>query len=56
LRLLFGIFDSYEAQKGGAFEQYLEQRLAQMQWEDQEYLRTHLRSIALRVRQELGVT
>lgn len=57
LHLLFGIFDAYEANKGEAgFEQFLDQRLAQMQWGDQEYLGKHLRGIALRVRQELGVT
>jgi hypothetical protein len=58
LMLLFGIFDAYEAQQqGGApFEQFLEQRLAQMQWGDQAYLGAHLRGIALRVRQELGVS
>jgi hypothetical protein len=56
LRLLFGLFDTYEAEKGQVFEQFLDQRLAQMQWGDQEYMRDHLRGIALRVRQELGVT
>ena len=57
LHLLFGIFDGYEAQKGETgFEQFLDQRLAQMQWGDQEYLGRHLRGIALRVRDELGVT
>jgi len=56
LRLLFGIFDAYEAQKGHVFEQFLEQLLAQMEWGDQDYMRHHLRGIALRVRGELGVT
>lgn len=57
LRLLFGLFDSYDEVKGEAgFEQYLDQRLAQMEWGDQEYMRAHLRGIALRVSEELGVT
>lgn len=56
LRLMFGIFDAYKAEKEKAFEQFLDQRLAQMEWGDQEYMRAHLRGIALRVRQELGVT
>ena len=57
LHLLFGLFDAYEAQRGQApFEQFLDQRLAEMGWGDQEYMRTHLRGIALRVRDELGVT
>jgi len=57
LMLLFGIFDAYEAQQGQtAFEQFLDQRLAQSEWGDQEYMRDHLRGIAIRVRQELGVT
>jgi hypothetical protein len=57
LHLLFGIFDAYEAQKDQVgFEQFLDQWLAQTQWGDQDYLGRHLREIALRVRQELGVT
>lgn len=57
LMLLFGLFDDYERAKGeSGFEQYLDQRLAQMQWGDQEYMRTHLRGIALRLSAELGVT
>lgn len=56
LRLLFGLFDAYEAQKEAPFEQFLGQRLAEMEWGDQEYMRDHLRGIALRVRDELGVT
>jgi hypothetical protein len=57
LMLLFGLFDAYEAQQGQAgFEQFLDQQFAQTQWGDQEYMRDHLRGIALRVRQELGVT
>ncbi len=57
LMLLFGIFAAYETQQGQtAFEQFLDQRLAQSEWGDQEYMRDHLRGIAIRVRQELGVT
>jgi hypothetical protein len=54
LMLLFGMFDAYEAVRDEApFEQFLDQRLAQMQFGDQEYLRAHLRGIALRVREAL---
>lgn len=56
LHLLFGIFDAYESQKGQVFEQFLAQLLAQMEWGDQDYMRDHLQGIALRVREELGVT
>jgi hypothetical protein len=57
LMLLFGLFDAYEAQQSPTtFEQFIDQRLAQMEWGDQEYMRDHLRGIAIRVRQELGVT
>ncbi len=57
LLLLFGVFDAYEAEpERPAFEQFLYQRLAQMQWGDQEYMRDHLRGIALSVRDGLGVT
>ena len=56
LRLLFGLFDAHAAPPGQPFEQFLDQRLAQMEWDDQEYMRDHLRGIALRVAGELGVT
>jgi hypothetical protein len=56
LRLLFGLFDAYEGQPERPFAQYLDQRLAAMEWGDQAYLRDHLRGIALRVAEELGVT
>ena len=54
LRLLFGIFDGYEAERGRvAFEEYLDGVLTRAPWGDQEYMRPHLRSIALRVRETL---
>lgn len=56
LMLLFGLFDSYEAQQGqAAFESFLDNALQRMEWGDQEYMREHLQGIALRVREELGV-
>jgi hypothetical protein len=56
LRLLFGLFDAYlkEPQQGD-FEAFLTDQLSGMQWGDQEYLRDHLRGIALRVHDELVV-
>jgi hypothetical protein len=57
LHLLFGLFDGYEAQRGTLpFEAYVSERLHLMQWGDQEYLRNHIAGIAMRVRDELGVT
>lgn len=57
LHLLFGLFDAYEAQRGQAeFEPFVTDRLARMDWGDQEYLRDHVRDIALCVRDHLGVT
>lgn len=54
---LFGLFDGFEAQRGqAAFEPYLDDALGRMQWGDQEYLRSHLRGIALRVREVLDTT
>jgi hypothetical protein len=51
LSLLFGLFDGYEtAGPGQGFESYLSERLAAMRWGDQEYLRDHVRDIALRIR------
>jgi hypothetical protein len=56
LSVLFGLFDSYEAQQGQvAFEPFLDDALQRMQWGEQEYLRGHVRGIAMRVRAELGV-
>jgi hypothetical protein len=56
LYLLFGLFDGFEAQHGQlAFEAYLDDALGRMQWGDQEYMRGHLRGIAVRIRDELGV-
>ena len=57
LHLLFCVFDAYEAQRGQLpFEAYLDDDLNRMEWGDQQYLRDHLRGIALRIRDELGVT
>ena len=56
LLLLFKVFDGYEAQAGElAFEPYLDDALQRIQWEDQGYMQSHLRGIALRIRDELGV-
>ena len=54
LQLLFGLFDGYEAQGGqDGFEPYLDAALGRMQWGDQQYMRAHLRGIALRIREVL---
>ena len=56
LSTLFGLFDAYEAQQGQvAFEPFVDAALGGMQWGDQDYLRAHIRGIALRVREGLGV-
>jgi hypothetical protein len=56
LRQLFDLFDAYEAQQGQlTFEPFLDDVLGGMQLGDQEYLRSHLRGIALRVRDELDI-
>lgn len=54
LHLLFGIFDAYEArQEQIGFEQFIDEILSRITWDDQEYLREHLRGIAIRVHEEL---
>jgi uncharacterized C2H2 Zn-finger protein len=54
LHLLFHLFDLFELEQAGtSFDQYITGSLANMQWGEQEYLRDHLRGIALRVREEL---
>jgi hypothetical protein len=56
LSMLFGLFDAYEAQQGQvAFEPFVDAALGGMQWGDQDYLRVHIRGIALQVREGLGV-
>jgi hypothetical protein len=56
LSVLFGLFDAYEAQHGRvAFEPFIDTTLDRMKWGDQDYLRVHIRGIALRVREGLGV-
>jgi hypothetical protein len=56
LLVLFGLFDRYEARAGGAgFEAFLDEDLGAVDWGDQGYLRDHVRGIALRVRDEMGV-
>jgi hypothetical protein len=51
LSLLFRLFDAYD-QSGTAqsFADFVAEQLGQMQWGDQEYLRDHVRGIAVRVR------
>jgi hypothetical protein len=57
LSVLFGLFDGYKAQEGQmAFEPFIENALERMKWGDQDYLRTHIQGIALRVREGLDVT
>ncbi len=54
LRLLFGVFDSFEGEADSRdFEEFLADRLAQMDWGDQPYLRDHVRDIAVRIHLEL---
>jgi len=57
LHLLFGLFDGYESQRGQVeFEPYLDTTLGRMQWGDQEYMRLHLRGIAMRVHAVLNTS
>jgi hypothetical protein len=56
LSLLFGLFDAYDAHEGDqSFEEFATEYLGRMQWGDQEYLRDHVRGIALRVRRHLNL-
>jgi hypothetical protein len=56
LHLLFGIFDDYVQQPENTdFEQYLAQTLDRLSWGDQDYMRSHVQAIAVRLRQELGL-
>src|SRR5262249_14641673 len=54
LHVLFGLFDDYEAQQEDiAFESFVDGALADREWGDQDYMRPHIRDIALRVREVL---
>jgi hypothetical protein len=56
LLLLFGIFDGYDGQIGKLpFEPYLDDFIGRMELGDQEYMRSHLRGIAVRLRDELAI-
>jgi hypothetical protein len=50
LSLLFGLFDAYDGTGGEkGFADFVIGELGQTSWGDQEYLRDHVRDIALRI-------
>lgn len=56
LSVLFGLFDGYEpVATSEDFETYLSDQLGRMNWGEQEYLCDHIKAIAVRVRQEMGL-
>lgn len=54
LKLLFIVFEGFRGRDAAAreepFDAYLDRALGAMRWGDQDYLRTHVRDIARRVR------
>jgi hypothetical protein len=56
LSVLFGLFDGYDSSgTTQSFHDYLVEQLGALQWGDQEYLRDHIRDIALRVRGHMNL-
>lgn len=54
LSLLFMLLDAYELEQPETpFALFIDSALSQMRWGEQDYLQSHIRGIALRIREEL---
>ena len=55
LHVLFGILDAYEEKGAGQdFADFADSAVAEMDWGDQDYLKIHVRDIAIRIHGALG--